>query len=234
MGGVAGRLILHSRLPTIVGLVVALAWPLLFVLVPGQMHQDVTNARQDEQILALEWCMTAVVAIIVIYWERLPFFASVGLRRPSWRDVLAVAIALAAIIAVIAAVAFVLHGGATFSVADPAKVKNLPLGLRIGLVFTAGICEEILFRGYAIERFTALTGKLWLGGFAAIVLFTLGHVARYGLSVGLLGVAIIAIFLTLIYVRRRNLWPCIATHWIIDGLPLLVAPQFVHGRPTIM
>ncbi len=230
----AGRLILHSRLPTIVGLIVALAWPLLFVLMPGQLHQDVTNARQDEQILLLEWCITAIVALIVIYWERLPFFASVGLRKPNRRDVLTIVIAVAAIIAVVAIIGFALHGRTTFSAGDLSKVKNLPLGLRIALVFTAGICEEILFRGYAIERFTALTGKVWLGGLAAIVLFTLGHVARYGVSLGLLGVAIIAFFLTLIYVRRRSLWPCIVAHWVIDGLPLLVAPQFIGGRPTIM
>ena len=48
------------------------------------------------------------------------------------------------------------------------KIKRLPFLLRLGLVLTAGICEEFLFRGYAIERFTALTGKLWIGAVAAM------------------------------------------------------------------
>jgi len=225
------RLRLSSPAPTIVGLIVALGWPMLFLALPGQTHQDVGNGSQDVQIILMEWAAVIAVALIVIFWERLPFFASVGFRRPGWRDALAVVIMLCLMAIAIVAAAFVFHArGAVFSTADPRKILQLPLVLRVSIVLTAGICEEILFRGYAIERVTALTGKVWIGAVAAIVLFTLGHVPRYGFSVGLFGVAVIALLLTLLYVRRRNLWPCIAAHCVIDGLPLIVAPAFVHAH----
>ena len=46
-------------------------------------------------------------------------------------------------------------------------------------------------------------------------------------TTGFLGVAGIAVMLTLLYIWRRNIWPCIALHWLIDGFPLLVIPAFV-------
>jgi len=205
----------------------------LFWLVPGQTHQSVTNANQDLQIILVEWVATILLASIVVFWERLPFAASVGLRKPRWLDILAVLLALIATSVTIwtIAYAFGLKASALPNV-DPAKLKALPFALRFTLVLTAGFCEEVLFRGYAIERLAALTGKLWVGALAAIALFTLGHVARYGFSVGLLGVGIIAVFVTLLYVWRRSLWPCIAMHWIIDGLPLLLGPIFI--RPQLL
>ncbi|MBV9149528.1 MAG: CPBP family intramembrane metalloprotease [Candidatus Eremiobacteraeota bacterium] len=219
---------LRARTPTIVGLIVALGWPLLFLVLPNQRHQNVTDMRQDEQIIAFEWIVTILVALIIIFWERLPLAHSVGLRRPVWRDALIALVALIVLAVTIAIVAFALHTRSAFSNVDPTKLRALPFALRFGIVFTAGFCEEFLFRGYAIERLIALTGKLWIGGVGAIVLFTVGHIARYGIGVELLGVAIIATFLTLIYIRRRSLWPCIVMHWVVDGLPLVVAPHFIR------
>lgn len=220
---------LRAPAPTIVGLLLALGWPLLFFAIPGQAHQDIGNASQDIGVLVMEWLATLAVAAIIIYWERLPLASSVGLRKPRWMDAAAAILAVVATFIALAAVFGVLHArGGVVAGGQNAGVFALPFGLRLGLVLTAGICEEFLFRGYAIERLTSLTGNVWAGALAAVVFFTLGHIPRYGFSGGLLGVAVIAVFLSLLYVWRRALWPCVAMHWIIDGVPLLVLPLFVH------
>ncbi len=103
----------------------------------------------------------------------------------------------------------------------------MPLGLRIALVFTAGICEEMLFRGYAIERLKVLTGNIWVAGLVGTVFFTLGHLPRYGFSGGLFGVALIGAILSSIYIWRRSLTACIALHWFVDGVSMLIVPAFV-------
>jgi membrane protease YdiL (CAAX protease family) len=99
------------------------------------------------------------------------------------------------------------------------------------LFLTAGFCEELMFRAYAIERLAMFSGKLWVGGLVTAVLFTLGHVPRYGWSVSLAGVFIIGTFLTVLYVRQRNLWLCAAVHAASDAMGLVIGPAFaLHAR----
>lgn len=226
-------LVLRSKTASIVGLVIALGWPLLFLATPWQAHQNIANAGQDVGVLIAEWLAFAVIAAIVVFWERLPLFASVGLRRPRWADFGAMLLAFVALFILLALIGVLARASGASGVsfagsADMKAIFAIPFALRLGVVLTAGFCEEFFFRGYAIERLTALTGKTWIGVVAAIVLFTLGHVARYGFTLGLLGVAVIATALSVLYAVRRNLWPCIAMHWIVDGLPLVVAPFFLH------
>jgi membrane protease YdiL (CAAX protease family) len=107
----------------------------------------------------------------------------------------------------------------------------IPIGIRIFTFLTAGFCEELLFRAYAIERLTMLTGNLWAGSIAAVVLFTLGHIPRYGFGPELLGVLFIAVALTALYAWRRNFWVCATMHAAIDAFGLVVAPALsAHAR----
>ncbi|MBV9027846.1 MAG: CPBP family intramembrane metalloprotease [Candidatus Eremiobacteraeota bacterium] len=213
-----------KRLPLIVGLIVAMCWPLvLAAFIPVQNLHDI---RQDAIVLCAEWLSVAVIYAIVVGWERRPFWSTVGWVAPKTADWL-----LVALFAVIAAVGCVvlwrLHPTAAMRGTIFGQIYGVPLGIRIALVFTAGICEETLFRGYAIERLKVLTGNVWIGALIAAVLFTLGHIPRYGLGGGLIGVMADAVLLSLIYIRRRNIVPCVALHWLIDGFPLLIVPAFV-------
>ena len=94
------------------------------------------------------------------------------------------------------------------------------------LVITAGICDEILFRGYALERLQLFTRNIWIAGLLGMILFTLGHVPRYGFRPDLIGVFAIRAILSIVYIWRRNIAGCIALHWLIDGFGLLIVPPF--------
>ena len=214
---------------SVAGLVLTLGFPFLFLLVPSMAHQTLSNQRQDLWVVVSEWAATIALAAIVVFWERLPFAASIGLRKPRWFDALATVLAIFATMLTAGIVAAVFHlSSAQLSSVNPAAIQALPFALRLAMTLTAGFCEEVLLRGYALERLASLTGSIWIGVPIVITVFTLGHVVRYGVSLQLIGVAIIGTFLTLLYAWRRNLWPCIAMHWIIDGVGLLLAPSFAH------
>jgi uncharacterized protein len=207
----------------IVGVIFATCWPLL--LAAFMPNQNLANLHQDTIVLAAEWTSVVVLYAIVVRLERRPFFETVGLsaaRRADW-----MLVGFFALAAVVACVILAMRHPA--GKIDPlvAQAYATPLAMRVALVFTAGICEEILFRGYAIERLKILTGNVWIAAAIAVVLFTLAHIPRYGLSSGLIGVAAIAVLLSLIYLWRRNIAGCIALHWLIDGFALLILPAFV-------
>lgn len=135
-----------------------------------------------------------------------------------------------------AAVAAVLHGsdalGWEFMKTIPAGVEdrwgdvqgNLPmLLLWLGIVWTAAAFgEEMFFRGFLITRASILFGKMPLGTALAVLLaallFGLGHVYYQGLR-GLVTTTAIGIAFGLAFVLlKRNLWPLVLAHGVIDTL----------------
>ena len=211
-------------LPTIVGLIFALGWPLvLAALVP---NQDLRNQKQDLLILFCEWGSVFILFAIVAGWERLPFLSSVGFRplqRADWIFIAILVIIAAAAAGILAAIRPALSGT---SAVQLRQVVSAPFGLRLALVVTAGICEEILFRGYTLERLRLFTKNIWIAGLVGSILFTLAHAPRYGFKPDLIGVFAISAILSLVYIWRRNIAGCIVLHWLIDGFGLLLVPAF--------
>ena len=210
----------RAPLATIAGLIVALGSPFLLPYLAGQAHQNIADARQDLGVVIFEWAVAFVVLAIVLSWERLPL-RSIGFRKPSWKDLGAMGIISIAIFAIVGIVS---SAASSTNDATPAQIAALPLALRIATFLTAGFCEELMFRAYAIERLTLFTGKLWISGALTLALFTLGHVPRYGFGPSLGVVAIIGAGLTALYLWRRNFWMCAAAHALVDCVGLIVVP----------
>ncbi|WP_019960337.1 CPBP family intramembrane glutamic endopeptidase [Woodsholea maritima] len=82
-----------------------------------------------------------------------------------------------------------------------------------GLSLTAGITEEIVFRGFMIGAL-ALIAPLWLAAIFALIWFILGHVYQ-GLK-GMITILPISILLTVIFVIGQSLWPVILVHVLVD------------------
>lgn len=202
----------------LVGLVLALGLPALPLggwLSPG----DGLSARIGRE--AIWWGLGALVLGWVIFAERLPL-SSIGLRWPTWGTT---PWALAATVLMMATVVFS-YGvifpalGLTANTDAIARITHAPLWLQTATMIRAGVVEEILFRGYAIERLQTLTGRRWLAGLLSAAVFVAVHISGWGYA-QLIVVALGATILTLLYLARRDLASNMLAHFLTDFIAFL-------------
>jgi len=90
-------------------------------------------------------------------------------------------------------------------------------------VMRAGIAEEVLYRGFAIERLQALTGNRWVAAGVPLILFAAFHY-RQGLA-GICIAFLLGAILTVFYLWKRDLLANIFGHFLTDFIPnVLFAP----------
>ena len=96
----------------------------------------------------------------------------------------------------------------------------------VALAISAGICEEIVFRGYLQHQFEALIQSRWVAVVAQAALFGAAHVYEGGQA----STTIMAYGLILGALAgwRRNLAPGIIAHVGSDLLPLLLPTTWGH------
>jgi membrane protease YdiL (CAAX protease family) len=90
---------------------------------------------------------------------------------------------------------------------------------------TAGICEEILYRGWLVSFLGAASGSIWIGMVAAAVLFGFGH--AYQGRPGIMGTGILGILFGAMFVLVRSLVPGEAIHAAIDLVNGILAGRVV-------
>jgi len=99
---------------------------------------------------------------------------------------------------------------------------------------SAGICEELIFRGFLIRYFeTLVPGLGWNGAIlAAALVFGLDH--GYQGWKGMLQTAFLALVFTLLFVVAGNLWVPMIAHALLDlRLLLILEPGVpVTGAPA--
>lgn len=92
------------------------------------------------------------------------------------------------------------------------------------LSITAGVCEEVLFRGFSLHYLLALPVNMPL--LAAILIasfvFSLSHL--YQGVAGVIGTAFLSVLLALLFVLTGNLATPIAIHTLVDLRVLLLRP----------
>ena len=166
------------------------------------------------------WALVAATLFYVVRVERRPL-ASIGFRRPGLMDN---AIGLAFLLATVGGLA------ALYFVVLPAlgldetgkldKLAAAPVWWLVISVVRAGVSEEVLFRGYPIERLQELTGNRAFAAGLPLVLFAFAHVGPWGwdhLIIAGFGGAM----LTWLYLWRRNLWVSMVVHCLIDAVAVL-------------
>jgi membrane protease YdiL (CAAX protease family) len=92
----------------------------------------------------------------------------------------------------------------------------------VALILTTATTEEILFRGYVIERLEELTGRLWLAVGFSFVVFVIPHIVFFG-PLWLLTNGANVVLLYMLYVWRRNLIACMIMHLLGNSLLLIPA-----------
>lgn len=109
--------------------------------------------------------------------------------------------------------------------AVPGSAPHYVLWLAI-IWLSAAFGEEMFFRGYLVTRFEELFAGLPLASPVAVVfsavLFGYAHLHHQGLRGAVLAGAIGIAFGTMFLLFRRNLWPLVLLHGLIDSAALTV------------
>jgi membrane protease YdiL (CAAX protease family) len=162
------------------------------------------------------WTATAILVVYVLRVERrgLP---SILLRRPSARDVEWAFYAWGAQMTYAWIVNLIRpqvgNGGIETITALP------PLAV-VTLIVTTAVTEEILQRGYPIERLYDLTGQRWIGVGLSALVFVLPHLSFFGAE-WLLYQGFGTGLLYALYLWRRNLVACMVLH-LLGNAPILI------------
>ncbi len=173
--------------------------------------------------MAVFWGLTGLTALAVLLSPGVAW-AHLGLHGDvDWGTVAGMLVGFA-----IAAVLVTLLARGKAMPVSPTLDPMLPRTARerwcaVGTSVTAGVCEEIIFRGLLIAVGVSLGLPLYAAAGLALVVFTLAHLyqgVRDMLLVGLLGLA-----LTYLYLSTGNLIAPILVHVLVDLRALLLTPR---------
>jgi membrane protease YdiL (CAAX protease family) len=217
-----------SRLPAILALILVMAYPLYgqFVLrfALPRLHIP-TGAGFDIVHEAFSWSYALIALLIATLWGSLSL-ADIGLGRMRWTT---------PVFGVVAAIATVLLSGGTAQVAysalhqtphanqEAAALVHGSVVYALFVALRAGVVEELLYRGIAIEQFAAFIGSRWVAALLAGVLFVAAHALVFDWP-QLIPIAMATLVMTLLYMWRHDLWLNMLAHALVDafGLVMLV------------
>ncbi len=212
----------HTGAWTWLGVLLALGGPTLLVAAKRAAYFGGEGGGSYIYLVAM-WGVTLLTILVLALGERQPLSA-IGFRRFTWAS-LGFGIALGAV--VIAAFPLASLILKALNIPNPqtaiAAAATMPLWLRVGTLLTAGVTEEILFRGYPISRLKVATGSTAIAVGLPFVVFVVLHLPSWG-AAHLLFVSVAAVLFTLAFVWRRNLWANIIAHILADAVPLLILP----------
>jgi membrane protease YdiL (CAAX protease family) len=175
--------------------------------------------------LQLVLCLIATLLLLIVRrWERLPL-ASIGVRPPDVvTGVLAVTIILVAyfLLPLLSAPVLRALGLGGF---EPGLevIASQPRWWRVCVALTSGPIEELLYRGYAVERLGTLTGRLPLGGLIAAMAFGLAHAPFWGLGPALAANVPFGVIMVAAYLCRRDVFATALAHTGLLLIGLLAA-----------
>ncbi|MCQ1949095.1 CPBP family intramembrane metalloprotease [Arthrobacter sp. zg-Y859] len=107
-----------------------------------------------------------------------------------------------------------------------AVIAALPVTAVLGMIVSAAVFEEILYRGYPIERLSELTGRRWLAYALTVPLFIAPHIFFFGVQwLWTAGVGAVVIYV--LYAKTQNLPACMLLHLGIN-LPILIPTIAAH------
>lgn len=208
----------------ILGLSLSLAAPVIFALFisPIFILPHVNGPLSTLVGFGVFWGLAFAVLVFTRKIENLPL-STIGWRSLSWKSAL-MAIGLGVLLSLLVPVLTLL-----VSVIFPASnsgtvvqvVSNYPWWILLLSVITAGITEEILFRGYPLERLIEVTGSKWISGLISLLFFVAVHAIGWNIT-HIVGVVLpLGMILTGLYFWQRNVLFVMIVHMVID-LPLVV------------
>ena len=218
--------------PTLTGLsVVVVILPLLQLVGPTHVNVLGRDSAELARMMSLSvmyyWIQALAIIALVVFWERRDL-GSIGFKPIGRIDAMWAAAGVIASLLLFGTVFVFLPASLQSEIRQLGRerlvtIAAIPLPVRVAALFTAAITEEILYRGYAIERLEELTGSTTIGASIALVVFVLLHAQGWGL-IGPIGAAPVAVVLVWLYLKRRNLPACMLMHFLQDAPGILLAP----------
>lgn len=210
----------RTTAPAVCGLIGAVVFgvlPISHWLVHGDTIAEMLTRE------AIIWGFALAILLWLTSVEHLPL-SSIGFRRPTWKSVLFGFLA-AIVITVIMTLQFavvipLLHLSQSAAVAQQQAILKTPFWYRILTVLRAAVVEEIIFRGYLIEKIRQVSGSTGLAVAVSVLAFTCAHLRGWG-PVHLIPVAAFGLVLALLYVWRRDLPSNILAHFLSDAVGFL-------------
>jgi membrane protease YdiL (CAAX protease family) len=221
----------RSRLTWLSLFVVLLLYPVISVVFAEDPSEMLKNLNQGVLIVLLvttiimQWILFLLIYVTIFREET--GMAGLGFRRLRALDFLWAFSFLLAANLILAGLAWFL---ARVGLPMPGEIALLiptePSGkvIWVFVSFTAGFCEETLFRGYLMTRVRLLANLHgWLiPGILSAVAFGTCHAYQ-----GLPGFIVLTVYgglFALLYIRTGTIWPCIIAHFFQDFSALII-PQ---------
>jgi membrane protease YdiL (CAAX protease family) len=172
--------------------------------------------------LVVEWVLLAVLLFLWVPRVEGETRESFGAAKPRRRHLLVGVLAFVLIMVALAFNSLLLDVlGLEGLRSMQTKIGEFGPATLVGLFLTGTFLEEVLYRGYIIERLTSVTGRMWSAGFVSWVGFTFVHLGFFGLG-PTLDVGVISAGLVLLYLKERSIWPCIVAHGINNTIAYLI------------
>jgi uncharacterized protein len=96
----------------------------------------------------------------------------------------------------------------------------------LALAVTAGVCEEFLYRGFALAALSRAGAATWIGVLVTSLLFGLAH--AYQGRAGILGTGVLGVVFALARVFYRSLVPVMIWHTAVDVVAGIAAPKYLR------
>jgi len=186
--------------------------------------------------IAFQWLLAGVVAWRAI--ARGLSMADLGLVRPFTSGLFLVTLAGAALVGTFQWFNLRRVGGMSGPIPDFMRkltervlpVSMMEYGPYAALAITAGVCEEFLYRGFAMAALSRLGWAAWMVVLVTSVLFGLAH--TYQGRSGILGTALMGVVFGIGRIWLQSLVPVSAWHATVDLVAGVAAPKFLLQRPT--
>jgi membrane protease YdiL (CAAX protease family) len=169
-----------------------------------------------------EW-LTVGFVVLGVLWNGSPLATVFGERWRSIREVgrdLGIGVVFLVVSIAISSI-FAGHGHeSNRAIQYLLPVNGLERVLWVALSLTAGICEEVIYRGYLQRQFTALTNNAGVGLALQGILFGSAHLyqgVRRAIPIAALGVT-----LGILAYWRKSVRPGMFTHALQDSLALFI------------
>ncbi|WP_049921281.1 CPBP family intramembrane glutamic endopeptidase [Halopiger djelfimassiliensis] len=207
-----------AEVPVVTAVTLAIAMGAL----PALSLADSAVAVSQPQAIVLEWLVAVTVIGSALGVEDLSL-SSIGFRRPAWID-----LAYLLGTGVAALLIFVFAGPLVQALGLPVEAGTSGLGelpslpVALASAITTGIVEEVLYRGYAIERLLDYSDSAVVAGGLTLIGFTVVHAVAWPLG-NLVQVAAVSALFIAVYIRRRTLVPVAGAHVLVWVVPVFGA-----------